>query len=158
VDTYDGNTYTATSTTNDHHGNLIGASGCDQVPFAPSLSVTPSTTQRDEPVGATVDVGVPWQNDPTKLASSHVLNTAVTLPPGMRIRPWAANGLQACTDDPFAAGTHHAITCPDASKVGTAEIDTPVLPGNPTTTPAKLTGAVYLGQPQPGNPYRLFVD
>src|SRR3954453_10632992 len=158
IETYEGHTYTRTDTTKDDHGDPIGATGCNQVPFAPTLSLTPSTTQRDAPVGATVGIGVPWQTDPTKLASAHVKNTVVTLPPGMTISPSAANGLQACTDQQFGQGTHNAIGCPDASKVGTATIETPVLPGAHPGEGAKLTGAVYLGQPQADNPYRLFVD
>lgn len=161
IETYSGNTYTATSTTNDHASptpNLIGATGCDQLPFTPSLSMTPSTTQRDAPVGATVDIGVPWQSDPTMLAQSHVKNTVVTLPPGMTISPSAANGLKACTDDQFGQGTSNSINCPVESKVGTATIKTPVLQGANPGDPAELTGAVYLGQPLPDNPYRLFVD
>jgi hypothetical protein len=151
VDTYQGNTYTATSTTNDHHGHNIGATGCDQVPFNPTVTVTPDTTKRDSPLGVSVDVHVPWQTNPSLLASSHVLDTAVKLPAGVSINPGAANGLQACTDDQFGQGTHNPITCPDASKVGTATIVSPNLP-------QPLTGSVYLGQPQPDNPYRLFVN
>jgi hypothetical protein len=93
---------------------------------------------------------VPWEGDPTKLASSHVKDTAVVLPPGMTINPAAATGLEACTDDQFGQGTHNDIGCDPASKVGTASIATPVLS-------APLTGDVYLGQPLPDNPYRLFV-
>jgi hypothetical protein len=161
IQTYSGNTYTKDSVTTDHAmptPHEIGASDCDKVPFAPTIGVTPSTTQRDAPVGAAVNIGVPWQTDPAELASAHVKNTVVTLPPGMTISPSAANGLQACTDAQFAQGTHDAITCPDASKVGTATIETPVLPGANPGEGAKLTGNVYLGQPQADNPYRLFVD
>src|SRR3954451_20678296 len=145
-----GATATATDTTKDDSDHPIGATACDQVPFAPTIGVTPSTTKRDAPLGATIDIGVPWETDPTKLASSHVKNTVVTLPPGMSISPSAANGLQACTDEQFAQGTHNAIACPTASKVGTAEIKTPVLADS-------LKGSVYLGAPLAGNPYRLFV-
>jgi hypothetical protein len=165
VDTYEGNTYATSVGTKDDFGQPIGATGCDKVPFAPTLSVIPSSTQRDAPVGAAVNIGVPWQNTPntspddvTHLASAHVKNTVVTLPPGMTISPSAANGLQACTDDQFGQGTHNAITCPDGSKVGTATIETPVLPGANPGEGAKLTGNVYLGQPLADNPYRLFVD
>ena len=49
------------------------------------------------------------------------------LPPGMTISPSAANGLGACTDDQFGQGTDNPIACPDASKVGTASIVSPVL-------------------------------
>jgi hypothetical protein len=144
IQTDQGHTYTRTDTTD------VGASGCDQVPFAPSLSVKPTTPQHDTPAGAAIDIHVPWENDPTKLASSHVKDTVVQLPPGMTINPSAANGLEACTDDQFGQRTHNAITCPAGSKVGTVSIDTPVLS-------APLTGNVYLGQPLADNPYRLFV-
>jgi hypothetical protein len=128
----------------------VGASECDQVPFNPTVSVKPDTTQRDTPAGVEVDVQVPWESDPTKIASSHVKTTSVVLPPGISINPAAATGLAGCTDEQFGAGTHNPIACPPASKVGTATIVSPVL-----STP--LTGSVYLGQPLADNPYRLFV-
>jgi hypothetical protein len=142
--THEGHAYTRTDTTD------VGASGCDQVPFDPSISLTPDTTKHDSPVGAAVGVHVPWETDPAKLASSHVKDTVVLLPPGMSINPGAANGLGACSDEQFGQGTHNPIGCPASSKVGTASIDSPVL-----ATP--LTGSVYLGQPLADNPYRLFV-
>jgi hypothetical protein len=140
---------TKSDVTKDDHGNPIGATGCDQVPFKASISLTPDTTQHDTPVGATVGVQVPWETDPAKLATSHVKDTAVVLPPGMTINPGAANGLQACTDEQFGQGTHNP-PCPGITPIGTASIKSPVL-ANP------LTGKVYLGQPLADNPYRLFV-
>jgi hypothetical protein len=100
----------------------------------------------------TVDVHVPQDQNPAAghFATSHVKDTVVVLPQGMSINPAAANGLAGCTDDQFGAGTHNPITCPAASKVGTASIDSPTLP-------APLTGTVYLGAPLPDNPYRLFL-
>ena len=128
-----------------------GADGCDKVPFAPTLAVTPDTTQRDTPAGVTVDIGVPQDQTPGNLASAHVQNTAVKLPPGLTINPAAATGLQGCTDDQFGAGTHKASGCPAESKVGTVSIASPTLA-------QPLTGNVYLGAPTPDNPFRLFVD
>jgi hypothetical protein len=150
IETWQDHTYTKTDETKDDDSNPIGATGCDKVPFSPSLSLTPDTTKQDSPVGAAVGIHVPWVSDPDELASSHVKDTNVVLPPGMTINPSAANGLGACTDEQFGQGTHNAITCPDSSKVGTATIDSPVLP-------VPLTGNVYLGQPLADNPYRLFV-
>jgi hypothetical protein len=118
--------------------------GCDQVPFDPSIDVAPATTQADEPTGAVIDLQVPQtysDNDGDGLATAHVKNVSVTLPEGMTINPAAANGLAGCAD-PRA--------CPPTSQIGTVEISTPVLPD-------KLIGAVYLGQPLPDDPYRLFV-
>jgi hypothetical protein len=142
----DPNTYvTKTATT------PVGASGCDSVPFNPSISVTPGTTQADEPTSAAVDLHVPQSSGAGTLATAHVKDVVVTLPEGMTINPAAANGLEACTDEQFAKGTHDPITCPAGSNIGTVNIATPVLPD-------PLTGSVYLGKPLPDDPYRLFVE
>ena len=71
--------------------------------------------------------------------------------------PLAAPGLQACTDAQFGKGTSNPVACPAGSKIGTASIETPVLPAG------SLTGKVFLGQqlsrdPASGNEYRIFID
>ena len=127
----------------------VQMTGCGAVPFNPTVTVTPGTTQRDAPTGLAVDVHIPSGDSALQSAS-------VTLPPGMSINPSAAattHGLQTCTDAELAAGTNNPVTCPAASAVGTVEIDTPLLP-----LPSMLTGTIYLGQPQNGNPYRVFLD
>ncbi len=43
-----------------------------------------------------------------------------------------------------------AAQCPEFSKVGTVEIDSSALPG-------PIPGCIYLGEPQPGNRYRIFL-
>ena len=59
---------------------------CDSIPFDPSISVDPNTTQTDSPAGATVAVNLPEIKNPTKdpsnKASSQVRSAQVTLPPG----------------------------------------------------------------------------
>jgi hypothetical protein len=144
-------TYTSGQTGNTTYVTPTGASGCAAVPFAPTVSVTPSTTQRDAPDGIAVDLQVPQDQNPAHLASSQLQNASITLPAGLTLNPSAGNGLQACADNQFNAGTNAAVTCPAASAVGTVEIDTPVL-----ATP--LTGSIYVGSPLPGNPYRVFLD
>ena len=116
--------------------------GCDQVPFVPSVTTTPGTTQADEPSSAAVKLSVPGAAIGTPLAAALVKDVSVTLPEGMTINPAAATGLQACSEP---------ASCPDASTIGTVTIATPVLP-------APLTGSVHLAQPLPNDPYRLFVD
>lgn len=128
-----------------------GLQGCDQVPFSTSTSFGPSPMQADAPVPLGVTLNVPQAGDTDPLATAHVKNVAVTLPPGISISPSAANGLEACTDAQFAKGTNDTIACPEASKIGTVSIDTPVLP-------SALQGTVYVGQPLPGNRYRLFLN
>jgi hypothetical protein len=76
------------------------------------------------------------------------LDTArVTLPEGMTLNPSAANGLGSCSEAQVGRlavpGIHFDKTpnsCPDSSKVGTAEVITPLL-DHP------LKGAVYVATP-----------
>ncbi len=144
--TYEPTVTEATSST-----TPVGASGCAAEPFKPTLTVTPNTTKRDTPDGLSVDLHVPQSVNPAEVASSHLQSASVTLPPGLTLNPAAASGLQACTDAQFGQGTNAKVSCPAASQVGTVEISTPVLA-------APLTGAVYVGKPLEGNPYRVFVD
>jgi hypothetical protein len=127
-----------------------GTVGCDLVPFAPGLDITPSTTKRDSAAGGDIVLTVPQTRDPNVLASSHVKDTAITLPEGFTLNPSAANGLEACTDAQFGKGTEDPVACPAASILGTAQIISPPI-GEP------LTGLVYLGAPVSGDKYRLFL-
>jgi hypothetical protein len=133
---------------------------CDDIPFDPSISVDPKTTQTDSPAGAAVTVNLPETKNPLKdeasKATSHVRSAELTLPPGMGLNPSAANGLAACSDAQFGKGTRNPVACPAASRVGTVEVDTPPLPDG------SLSGAVYVGRqlsrdPLSGDLYRIFV-
>ena len=130
---------------------------CSSVPFDPSVTVDPGTSNTDSPAGATVTAALPEIEGGENQASSHVRSARVTLPPGMGINPSAAEGLEACTDAQFGKGTRNPVACPAASRIGTVEIDTPPLPDG------SLTGPVYVGQqlsrdPTSGDEYRIFVD
>jgi hypothetical protein len=118
--------------------------GCNALSMDPGLSVAPSTTKADSPAGYSVDVKVPQQSEPYGLATPALEHVAVTLPAGASLSPGLANGLEACSDSQFVEGR-----CPNAAKVGTAEIATPVLP-------QPLTGSIYIGAPTASEPYRLF--
>jgi hypothetical protein len=133
---------------------------CDDIPFDPSISVDPNTSQTDSPAGATVTVNLPEIKNPLKdeasKATSQVRSAKVTLPAGMGLNPSAANGLEACTDAQFAKGTRNPAACPAASRIGTVEVDTPPLPDG------SLSGPVYVGRqlsrdPASGDLYRIFV-
>lgn len=41
--------------------------GCNKLSFRPSLTVTPDTTKVDSPTGLTIDIKLPWSNEPGKL-------------------------------------------------------------------------------------------
>ncbi len=120
----------------------VGASGCNKVPFAPTVKVEPATTQSDEPDGATVKVEVPQNTAPESIDSSMLRDAHVSLPEGMTLNPAAASGLEACTNAEFGKGTTNPVSCPSGSQVGTTTIETPDLP------PGSLTGKVYVGRPK----------
>ncbi len=83
--------------------------------------------------------------NPVGLAEADVKNTTVTLPEGVQLSPGAADGLQACSPLQIGLHTPEGPSCPDASKVATVEVNTPLLP-------EPLTGAAYLAT-QDENPF-----
>jgi hypothetical protein len=125
--------------------------GCNRLPFGPSLSVAPDAQAGSSPTGLTVGIHVPQDAllSPTGLAESNVRNTTVALPAGVALNPAAADGLEACSEAQIALSQDSGASCPEASKVGTVEIKTPLLPN-------ALTGAVYLAA-QDANPFGSLV-
>jgi hypothetical protein len=115
--------------------------------FTPSLTVAPDTAQAGAPAGYAVDLEVPQSQSSQRLATPDLRDAKVTLPAGTVASPSAANGLQACSDAQFGIDESGAVvsngpaSCPQASQIGTVEIDTPLLP-------RPLRGQVFLGQPQ----------
>jgi hypothetical protein len=129
-DTSDPNWVSATSTSPPVHG-------CNQLSYASTLSVQPDTTVADSPSGLTVDVKVPQSEDPNTLATPPLRDASVTLPTGFTVNPSSAAGLQACMASEIALGSAGPPSCPQASKIGTVELTTPLIPG-------VLQGEIYL--------------
>jgi len=134
----------------------VGASGCDKVPFEPSIGVSAPNGAVDSPDPATVNVDIPFEPGPEKISNSYLQVARVTLPKGMGINPSVANGLDVCTDQQFHYHTNDPVECPDASKIGTVEVQTPSLPPN------SLFGDVYAGaplnnDPNSGEKFRIFI-
>jgi hypothetical protein len=133
----------------------VGATGCEEVPFKPTINVAPQGGAIDSPEATTVNLGIPW-NANDEIANSYLKTAKVTLPEGMGLNPASANGLVACTDDQFHYLTNLAIECPSNSRIGSVEVQTPSLPAD------SLTGDVYVGQPKSSNPstgeqFRIFI-
>ncbi len=131
--------------------------GCNHLPFNPEISVAPDVSSASTPSGLTVGVRIPQAAalNPTGLAESTLKDTTVTLPEGVAVNSGGADGLEACSEGQIGylqgESTPENLRftpeegepfCPDASKVGTVEIETPLLPN-------ALKGAVYLGTPAP---------
>jgi len=148
----------AEATIEDSTGNPIQPTGCDIVPFDPAIEVTPGTGLVDSPSPAAVTTSLPVIEGGEEIAESHLRSARATLPKGMGLNPSGANGLVACGDAQFGKGKRvEDNSCPAASKIGTAEIETPTLP------PGSLKGDVYVGEqkstdPTSGEEFRTLVE
>jgi hypothetical protein len=125
-------------------------SGCDVLSFDPTLAAKPTTTEADSPSGLDVELSIPEPTSPYAPSPSQIHATAMTLPEGFTINSNAADGKVSCTDEQARFGTRGQAQCPEHSKIGTLEIHSSALPGI-------LPGAIYLGEPLPGNRYRVFL-
>ena len=128
-------------------GNQLGLDGCNRLEFNPSVSVTPDSQDGSSATGLTVGIHLPQEAilSPKGLAEANVQNTTVTLPAGVAVNPSASDGLQACSEAQVGLSSAGAASCPEASKVGTVEITSPLV-----TEP--VVGAVYLAE-QNANPF-----
>jgi hypothetical protein len=130
----------------DRAGTPFLFTGCDRVPFEPSVNVRPLSHVADAPTGLSFDLDVPQSDAPDGLATAHVRKAVVTFPEGMSVSPSSAAGLGACAPSDIKLGTNDEVTCPTSSKIGTVQIDTPVLD-------VPLEGDVILAT-QGDNPFR----
>ncbi|MGA8744560.1 MAG: hypothetical protein WB507_01695 [Solirubrobacterales bacterium] len=121
---------------------------CDLEVFNPVLYASPTTNASDSPSGLNLDLSAP-QFLGRAASPSELRKAIVTLPEGFTINPDAADGQTMCTEEQANFGSEGPAHCPDNAKIGTFSIGTQALPG-------RLEGSVYIGEPQPGNQYRLF--
>ncbi len=141
---------------------LPAVSGCDAVPFDPALSVRASTTTAGAPAGYSVELTVPqpWtravgEGETPVPASAQLRDATIALPPGVALSPGVASGLDACSDEQFALGSSAEEQCPEASRIGTVRLETPLIE-------QPLEGIVYLASqrsqdPASGEMYRIFL-
>jgi hypothetical protein len=131
-----------------------GMTGCNRLRFELTISAVPDGPAASTPTGLKVDVHEPQEGTlaATGLASSAVRTITTVLPPGVTVNPAGGDGLEACSNAQIGfTGTNAqtgaqefepgAPSCPDASKIATARIKSPLLPN-------ALEGEVYLAAPQ----------
>jgi hypothetical protein len=142
-----------TTYTHNSEGTPTGMTGCEKlVHFEPLLELLPETAVADSPTGLSTNVNIPLGVNPEQLATSGLKNTTVVLPQGVGINPGQATGLVACQPSQENVGGPEAESesedgppsCPIASKVGTDEIETPLVPET-------LKGNVYILDKNPPN-------
>jgi hypothetical protein len=126
-----------------------GVDSCDRMAFEPTLTAKPADTKAGAPGGYAVDLYVPQNDNPTGLATPPLRKAVVTFPRGVTLSASSADGLAACSPAQVALSSVGDASCPEAAKVGTVEVDTPLL-----ATP--LTGSVYLAK-QNDNPFNSLI-
>jgi hypothetical protein len=122
---------------------------CERVPFDPTIEVQPTTESAESPTGLDVSLVVPqsWEN-PFSLATANLQDTSLALPEGMTANPSLAAGLGACTVAQYESETAESPVgagCPPESKIGSIEIETPLLA-------EKIPGAIYIATPYENQP------
>jgi hypothetical protein len=119
---------------------------CDREPFDPSIEAQPTTRLADSPSGLNLsllmDQRQSWE-EPVGIAASYLKDSVVALPVGYTANPSLASGLGVCTPAQLEAETASSppgAGCPEESKIGSVEVETPVLQ-------EKLPGAIYVAKP-----------
>jgi hypothetical protein len=130
--------------------------GCESLDFEPRIKAAPTTTSTDSASGLAFDLNV---EDPGLTsfdegpAASDIKKAEVLLPEGFTVNPSFASGLETCTEAQLAresASSAPGEGCPQASKVGTVEVETPLLEGE------ILRGEVFLAT-QDENPFKSMI-
>ena len=122
--------------------------GCDRLSFGPEISASPSTRAAQSPSGLDFALGVRDEGlaSPNEgaLAGADIERAIVALPVGMTVNPSQAEGLAVCTEAQLARESSDSGPgegCPEAAKIGTIEVETPLLEGK------LLNGSLYVAEP-----------
>jgi hypothetical protein len=124
--------------------NPQGLTGCGKLDFSPEVESSATTDAAES--GSGFDFNVDFHDEglanPSGLAGSEVKKAVVTLPEGVTIDPSVAEGLGVCTPADLDRETLDSAPgdgCPNASKLGTLRLDTPL-------TDEEIEGSVFLAQ------------
>ena len=119
--------------------------GCGKLAFGPTITAKPTTLAAQSPTGLdfSLDVKDEGLSNPKGLANSDVKKAVVTLPEGFSTNPSLAEGLNVCTKADLARETAFSAPgagCPDESKIGTVEVESPLLDES-------VNGSLFIAKP-----------
>jgi hypothetical protein len=148
--------FEATSWEGDHfaetvfsHDNSIppaplGVTGCGKLGFNPAITAKPTSTSAE--TGSGLDFDVDFKDEgltnPNGISQSTTKKAVVTLPEGVTVNPSVGEGLDVCAPGELDNETLSAQPgegCPNASKIGSVRVDTPLLE-------EPVEGLVFLAQ------------
>ena len=124
--------------------------GCEQQRFDPVFNLGLTTNEADAPSGLDIQLKADQFLAGEAPSPSTLRSATLTLPEGLTVNPDAADGQTSCTDVEAGFKSNNPGRCPDNSKIGTVEVTTPALE-------KPLLGSLYIGVPEPGNQYRVFM-
>lgn len=133
---------------------LEDITGCENVPFEPSLSLAPTTRSAGSASGVDMDLSIPQDGlvNPSGLGSADLKEAKITLPEGVSLNASAADGLGSCSEAQIGVTSLSPLrfneadpACPQSSKIGEGEIVTPLLPD-------PLKASLYVAK-QDDNPF-----
>lgn len=123
----------------------VALHGCEELQFSPTIAVAPTNAATQAPTGLAFDLDVQDEGltDLEGRAAAEVKRAEVTLPEGFTTNPSLAEGLAACSPGDLARETATSPPgrgCPLASKIGSLQVETPVL-SDP------VEGSLYVASP-----------
>jgi hypothetical protein len=125
--------------------------GCQRVPFNPQIEAAPTSKLAENPSGLTFNLNMPNSgllNPDATAAEGQPKKVEVTLPEGVTVNPSQGEGLVGCSPSQYAAERSNSRPgegCPEASKVGTVSVTSPLLK-------EEATGALFIAAPH-DNPF-----
>jgi len=129
----------------DSGGHPAALTGCDGVPFSPSISSQPTTKLAENPSGLDFELKLPNQGllSPGNPAETEPRKAVVTLPEGVTVNPSFAEGATTCSEAQYKAEqleSKAGENCPEASKLGSVHVLSPLLE-------EPVEGSIYLAAP-----------
>jgi hypothetical protein len=146
-------TFTTTSWEGDTDAGsdqIPALTGCDKLDLSSTIEAKPTTKAAESGTGLDLSLDVHDEGlvNPAGRANSEIRDTVVTLPEGMTVNPSSAEGLEVCSEADLGRETLKSVPgegCPEASKLGTIEVQTPLLEKS-------LKGSLYIAEPY-ANPF-----
>jgi hypothetical protein len=127
--------------------NPQGMTGCSKLAFSPAITAAPTSKAASSPTGLdfSLDVNDGGLKNPNEgaAAASDIEKAVVTLPEGMSANPSLAEGLNVCTEADLERETAFSEAgegCPNASKIGTVEVETQLLDQS-------VKGSLFIAKP-----------
>ncbi len=130
--------------------NPLGMSDCAELGFHPTIDAKPTSLAAKSPSGMdfSLDVADEGLLNPAGNAQSQIRRAVVELPEGFTTNPALAEGLAVCSEADLARETAFSEAgegCPNASKIGSVEVETPLLEEG-------LKGSLFIAEPY-DNPF-----